>query len=173
MVCLRKLNASPYFSVHIFTVLSAPTQDRLTRAHLLCLVCVMVLHGHSSFGCRERANRLEAELAQAQLELAEVAVQEEAMRAEEDDYWRRYDALCLDLHVRPWPPRAITAVKSSVQASVQECVVNCYCVAEPGVVRRWIPAIDGLRCSCVVLAQDAAAPRSQSRAHCCEGMLIM
>jgi len=25
------------------------------------------------------------------------------MHAEEDDYWRRYDALCLDLHVRPWP----------------------------------------------------------------------
>eukprot|EP00892_Ulva_mutabilis_P009663 jgi/Ulvmu1/7069/UM033_0130.1 len=47
---------------------------------------------------RERADRLEAELAQAQQELAEVAVQEEAMRAEEDDYWRRYDALCLDLH---------------------------------------------------------------------------
>ena len=58
--------------------------------------------------CRERADRLEAELAEAQQELAEVAVQEEAMRAEEDDYWRRYDALCLDLHVcstpllRPW-----------------------------------------------------------------------
>lgn len=29
-----------------------------------------------------------------------MAVQEEAMRVEEDDYWRRYDALCLDLHVR-------------------------------------------------------------------------
>lgn len=51
-------------------------------------------------GCRERADRLEAELAQAQQELADVAVQEEAMRVEEDDYWRRYDALCLDLHVR-------------------------------------------------------------------------
>jgi hypothetical protein len=50
---------------------------------------------------RERSKRLEAELAQAEAELREVAQQEEALRREEDNYWRRYDALWLDLQVRP------------------------------------------------------------------------
>lgn len=51
-------------------------------------------------GCRERTKRLELELAAAQQELAEVAVQEDALKSEEDEFWRRYDALWLDLHVR-------------------------------------------------------------------------
>lgn len=39
------------------------------------------------------------------------------MRAEEDDYWRRYDALCLDLHVRPWSLQFCLSPSRGVSAS--------------------------------------------------------
>lgn len=43
---------------------------------------------------------MELELAAAQQELGEVAKQEESLKSEENEFWRRYDALWLDLYVR-------------------------------------------------------------------------
>lgn len=39
------------------------------------------------------------ELAAARQELEEIGVQEESLKAEENEFWRRYDALWLDLYV--------------------------------------------------------------------------
>lgn len=49
--------------------------------------------------CRKRAKRLELELAAAQQELEEIGVQEQSLKSEENEFWRRYDALWLDLYV--------------------------------------------------------------------------
>jgi hypothetical protein len=49
--------------------------------------------------CRERALQIEAELQQVEQALAEVAVEEKTLAQEEEDCWKRYNALWLDLKV--------------------------------------------------------------------------
>lgn len=48
---------------------------------------------------RERALQLEAELRKVEQALAEVADEEKLLAQEEEDCWKRYNALWLDLKV--------------------------------------------------------------------------
>ena len=68
---------------------------------------------------------MEQELAAAQQELEEVAVQERALKSEEDEFWRRYDALWIDLYVRM--PKAAIVERGAVGTS-QSTLMRCPCL---------------------------------------------